>query len=1035
MARGIKGLVVEIGGDTSGLQKSLQQAQKSSTSLITELNKINKSLKLDTKNPELLAQKQEVLNDAIKNTEKYLNDLKKYQKDILDSGIELTGKNAEKYRELQREIAEVQNKLNKLKFDNSTFIKLGQALDNAGTKIKNLGNNISNLGQKLSTISVPTIAALTGVAKSAIDFETAFAGVEKTVDGTTEQMANLKQGIKDMAKEVPSTTTEIAGVAEAAGQLGIATDDVLSFTKTMIDLGNSTNLSATEAASALAKFANITGTSSKDFNKLGSVIVDLGNNFATTEADIVSMATGLASTGELAGLTEPQIFALATAMSSVGIEAQAGSTAMSKLLKKIQVSVETGSKDLKQFAKVAGVSASDFKKAYEEDAVKALSMFISGLQDTERNGKSAIAILDDMGIKEVRLSNTILSLSNSSEMMTKAIDTANKAWKEDTALVNEANKRYATTESKLKITWNQIKNVAINIGNKLLPIIQKVLEKISGWLSKLEGLNDEQMDTIVKIGMIVAAAGPLLKILGSVTSTIGSVVKGFGTFTTAVGVLKTGVESSNKAANALAGGIKALASPVGLATTAIAGLATIIATVLISQIQKTKEEWNKTMETIFSGIGQWDKAVQDAKGSLEGFNSTLFATSEEQTKLSNNMQTIQDKITQICRNATAQRRGLTDKEIKKLKEYFKELELLAQKELEIQQSIGAAVEQQAQLAAQSFEGTAEEYRLLGAKWIATAEEQKDQIIKTAEEQCTTQIALLNQMYGDKATLDNEEYAKEYNRIQEQKDKVIKAEQDRVGRIYDTYSKGYETRITESNTFAEKYKKYLKDVENAEQDYNNANKFLFEANLNELGKYGSTVKKSWDETVGAMTQAEKDQMSNWIEMLANTELYGGEITDEDKEIVDTIIKTYDKLPEESKKSMNDAMQGMLKGIKDREPSLFEKANSLANGIISRLNKAFEIKSPSRVMRRMFNYVVEGAELGMKDEEQNLFREADKIAQTTIDAFETPQLAQGKLSSAAQPNYNNITLNFNPQSMTEAELDRAFNYVNRRLGTAY
>ena len=199
MARGIKGLVVEIGGDTSGLQKSLQQAQKSSTSLITELNKINKSLKLDTKNPELLAQKQEVLNDAIKNTEKYLNDLKKYQKDLLDSGIELTGKNAEKYRELQREIAEVQNKLNKLKFDNSTFIKLGQALDNAGTKIKNLGNNISNLGQKLSTISVPTIAALTGVAKSAIDFETAFAGVEKTVDGTTEQMANLKQGIKDMA--------------------------------------------------------------------------------------------------------------------------------------------------------------------------------------------------------------------------------------------------------------------------------------------------------------------------------------------------------------------------------------------------------------------------------------------------------------------------------------------------------------------------------------------------------------------------------------------------------------------------------------------------------------------------------------------------------------------------------------------------------------------------------------------------------------------------------------------------------------------
>ena len=152
-------------------------------------------------------------------------------------------------------------------------------------------------------------------------------------------MQRINDGIKEMSTQIPATTTQIAGVAEAAGQLGIATDDVLDFTRVMIDLGESTNLSADEAASALAKFSNITGTSAANYGRLGSVIVGLGNNFATMEADIVSMGTRLASAGTLAGLTEPEIMALATAMSSVGIEAEAGGTAMTQTLSAIETAV------------------------------------------------------------------------------------------------------------------------------------------------------------------------------------------------------------------------------------------------------------------------------------------------------------------------------------------------------------------------------------------------------------------------------------------------------------------------------------------------------------------------------------------------------------------------------------------------------------------------------------------------------------------------------------------------------------------------
>ena len=187
---------------------------------------------------------------------------------------------------------------------------------------------------------------------------------------------------------------------------------------------------------------------------------------------------------------------------------------------------------------------------------------------------------------------------------------------------------------------------------------------------------------------------------------------------------------------------------------------------------------------------------------------------------------------------------------------------------------------------------------------------------------------------------------------------------------------------------------------------------------------------------SMSKAEKEEVATWLEMVANTEMYGGEISEEDQKMVDTILQSWDKMDEESKKTMSDAMSGMLKGLEEKEPSLFSKASGIANGIISRLRKSFDINSPSRVMRKLFNYVGEGAIVGLKDEEANINKEIDKISNLTTSAFETPQLAQGHLSAAAPTqNYNNIEMKFYPQTMTEAELDKAFNYVNRKLGTVY
>lgn len=221
-----------------------------------------------------------------------------------------------RYVELTREI----------NIQSSSWTKIGSNLTSFGDRMKDIGSKVSGVGSALTKgVTAPLVAGAGIAIKAAMDYESAFAGVRKTVDETaTTSYERLSNGIRSMAKEMPASAVQIAKVAEVAGQLGIKADSILSFSKTMIDMGESTNLSAEEAATAIAKIGNILGLTSKDYSRFGSSVVDLGNNFATTERDIVEMSNRLAAGGKLAGLTAPEILGLATAMSSVGIEAEAG---------------------------------------------------------------------------------------------------------------------------------------------------------------------------------------------------------------------------------------------------------------------------------------------------------------------------------------------------------------------------------------------------------------------------------------------------------------------------------------------------------------------------------------------------------------------------------------------------------------------------------------------------------------------------------------------------------------------------------------
>lgn len=453
------------------------------------------------------------------------------------------------------------------------------------------GNSAQNIGTSLTHgVTIPIAGAVTAVTTAAVKWESAFAGVKKTNDEIVDSNGNvvysysdLEKGLRDLAKELPASHEEIAGVAEAAGQLGVQTDNVVSFTKTMIDLGESTNMSAETAATSLARLANITKLPQDKFSNLGSAIVELGNNFATTESEITEMSLRLAGAGTQIELSQADIVGLATALSSVGIEAEMGGSALSKAMVNMQVATQTGldamdqleeqtemsrrelellasnnskgfkelaqsigkttdeingtisaSKNLEGFADIAGMTAEEFKQAFENDATGAIAAFIQGLGHAEEKGTTAIEMLDSMGISEVRLRDSLLRAGSASELFKDSISKANKAFEQNTALTDEANKRYETTESKVKALKNEVVDMAIDMGGPFVDALRDalkaskpLLETLSTAAKAFSNTSPEVQKSIVKLIAWTAAAGPIIKVAGAGASKISTFGQAF----------------------------------------------------------------------------------------------------------------------------------------------------------------------------------------------------------------------------------------------------------------------------------------------------------------------------------------------------------------------------------------------------------------------------------------------------------------------------------------------------------------------------
>lgn len=495
--------------------------------------------------------------------------------------------------------AEVNNYLANYEKARQANVKLKETGEDAQAAYERQHQAMEKVGTKLLAVGAIATAATALSVKAAIDWESAWAGVTKTVDGNAEEMGALEEQLRSLTGVLPATHEEIAGVAEAAGQLGVKRQDIADFTKTMIDLSETTNLSADEAATSIAQLMNVMQTAPEDVGRLGATLVALGNDGASTERDIIQMAQRISGSGKLIGATEGEVLGLANALASMGITAELGGGVASRVLQDLYSAVQTGGEQLADFAKVAGVTSQEFAKQFKEDPVRALDLFAKGLNGVEASGGNVVQTLTDLGFRSTEEQRVLLQLKGAGDLLTDSLDLQAKAWEQNTALTDEANKRYETTEAKLQIAGNAARDAAIDYGSIFLPAVAATAEAVT---ELAKGFSDLPEGLQLGVALLGTAGGAAALMGGTFLLAVPKIAEFNAALTTLRGSELPGVaraaEATVNGVGRLRGGMSSLVSflggPWGLGLAAgVAGLAALQSA--LDKIKATAAEYENVL--------------------------------------------------------------------------------------------------------------------------------------------------------------------------------------------------------------------------------------------------------------------------------------------------------------------------------------------------------------------------------------------------------------------------------------------------------
>lgn len=900
----------------------------------------------------------QALDDANKELDENRAYLEAANRGVVDMSIQYNNAKSKLY-DYEKELVDnkiAQDKANGTYKEGATYVgELGteykttaEATDEFQTATENAITALANseafkvLQESLSVVK----DVLKDCVDEAVNFESAFAGVAKTWSGSEEDLAAYSDTIKEMALRLPSTTAEIAKVSETAGQLGIHTKDMEKFTETMIGLGNATDITADEAAMLAAQFNAVNDFGTENIDKFASAVVWLGNNSATTESKIMQMAQRLASAGSQAGLSAQDILGVATALSSTGIAADAGGGSFSKFIVTLQTAVETGSDKLEEYAKVAGMTAKEFADQWKKDPVVAIQGFVDGLAAAGDEGKSAIGVLQELGLTEIRMRNALLSLASGENKLTKYVQGSNKAWEENVALQNEVNKRYQTTESQMKIFNNTVDALKREVGDALLPVINDVLKGVAPIITSVA--------TFIK-------ENPIL------VKTLAEVVTVLLTITTAV-------VSLSKVINAL-NILGLLGSPWGAVAAAAVAAITVI-TLGLNALSESYEETARSVEDFRTVNESYRSVMDDLNNTYNESITQVEGYGEEALKLVDHLESL-EKAGLDTAEAQEEYR-LT---VEKLNALLPDLNLVIDAETGKVKGGTQAVRDniQAWKDKMKLEAYQKKYQGLIERQI----ELEDEAIKLNNEK---------EEVIRKSAKANADVIKLETELRELNEKAIHAEggelielQNRINQINDNEMPKALAAQKAATAEFENVTQAIKDNETEQRRLQGEMSRTEESMgfvTEKAEETGEAIVESFDISDDLKRKAD-ESMGAYTKRLREAGMDEGTITK---------IKNFylSKLPTDFKSQGKSAgqsyVEGIIIGLGTKNTTLKTTAQGIAKIVNGKVTQTWMEKSPSRVAMKYGAYYVEGLSLGMESEEKNLSKQAKDIAETANKAMD-------------------------------------------------
>ena len=569
----------------------------------------------------------------------------------LDADFE-TAKECAELQQLQSELSETESHAAQLQKRMNMQSLGGKSFLNAST-IKSAGMTLySTLTPAITMLGWRTVTA-------AQEMDEAYRDMRKTVNGTEQQFADLKQAAIDFSKTHVTSAEQMLSIMAIGGELGVLTEDLEAFAETVSNLDVATNLDTEEAASSLGKLANITHMTADEYDNYADALVRLGNNGASTEDQIVDIATRIGSMGTIVGMSVPEILALSSSIAATGMKTEAAGTAIANTMSDIESAVANGGDALEAFGAVTenvGMNAEEFAQTWQEKPIVAFQKFIEGLNAIEQNGGSAVSTLEEMGITGERqkqsilgLMQTIGGLNTNLEMSQHAWDGQSDAWGAAGDAAREAQKKAEGFSGQLSILSNIGKDAMASLAEGAVPIISVFTDLAQAAMNAFDNMEEGQKTATVLALGFGAAIGPLLTMVSTMIIA-GQNVKAFVLESSAMGKALAIMKSGFAEAGAGAGGFKMKMATLGqaakslgtslahgLATAAIVAGITLAVAAISDYIRKVREaeQASKNAGDIIGTAmsGAMSKQGSAIKGAVESYDEMVSKMAENNRML------------------------------------------------------------------------------------------------------------------------------------------------------------------------------------------------------------------------------------------------------------------------------------------------------------------------------------------------------------------------------------------------------------------